>query len=58
MKSTIKLEGGVTDAVLTDDNNRLVVFGRRNLVVIDAKTAKEMTRIASLQQPVQLVFAQ
>ena len=57
VKSTIKLEGGVTDAVLTGDNNRLVVFGKKNLVVIDAKTAKEIARTASLQQPVQVVFA-
>ncbi len=58
VKSTIKLEGGVTDAVLTADNNRLVVFGKKNLVVIDAKTAKEIARIGSLQQPVQVVFAE
>lgn len=58
VKSTIKLEGGVTDAVLTDDNNRLVVFGKKNVVVIDAKTAKEIARIASLQQPVQVVFGE
>jgi DNA-binding beta-propeller fold protein YncE len=57
VRSTIKLVGGVTDAVLTDDNNRLVVFGKKTLVVIDAKTAKEVARITSLQQPVQVIFA-
>lgn len=57
VKSTIKLDGGVTDAVLTDDNSRLIVFGRKNLVVIDAKTAKEIARTATLQQPVQVIFA-
>ena len=57
VKSTIKLEGGVTDAVLTDDNKRLIVFGKKNLVVIDAKTAKEIARTSALQQPVQVVFA-
>lgn len=56
VRSTINLDGGVTDAVLTDDNSRLVVFGKKNLVVIDAKTAKEIARTASLQQPVQVIF--
>ncbi|MFP5246781.1 MAG: YncE family protein, partial [Thermoanaerobaculia bacterium] len=58
VRSTIKLDGGVTDAVLTDDYDRLVVFGKKNVVVIDAKTAKEIARITSLQQPVQVLFAQ
>ncbi|MCA1733349.1 MAG: PQQ-like beta-propeller repeat protein [Acidobacteria bacterium] len=57
VRDTVKLEGGVTDAVLTEDGSRLVVFGKKNIVVLDAKTGKEVARIASLQQPVQVVFA-
>ncbi|HSN69404.1 MAG TPA: hypothetical protein VLV48_09175, partial [Thermoanaerobaculia bacterium] len=56
IRDTIKLEGGVTDAVLTEDGKSLIVFGTKSLVVLDAKSAKEIARIKSLQQPVQLVF--
>lgn len=53
---SVKLEGGVTDAILTEDGSRLVVFGTKSLVVLDAKTAKEVARTAAFQQPVQVVF--
>lgn len=56
VRDTVKLEGGVTDAVLTEDGSRLVVFGRKSLVVLDAKNGKEVARLSSLQQPVQVIF--
>ncbi len=56
VRDTVKLEGGVTDAVLTEDGSRLVVFGTKSLVVLDAKTGKEVARVSSLQQPVQVLF--
>lgn len=56
VRETIKLEGGVTDAVLTEKGDRLVVFGKKSLVVIDSKTAKELARVTSLEQPVQVIF--
>jgi DNA-binding beta-propeller fold protein YncE len=57
VRETIKLDGAVTDAVLTGDGRRLIVFGRKSVVVLDAKSGKEISRITSLQQPVQIVFA-
>ncbi|HEY0592008.1 MAG TPA: hypothetical protein VGF40_09590, partial [Thermoanaerobaculia bacterium] len=56
VRDRIKLQGGVTDAVLTKDGARLVVFGTKSLVVLDAETAKEVARTSSLQQPVQVIF--
>lgn len=53
---TVKLEGGVTDAVLTKDGSRLVVFGTKSLVVLDAKTGKEIARTSAFEQPIQVVF--
>lgn len=57
VRSTIKLEGGVTDAVLTEDGKHLIVFGKKSVVVLDAMTAKELARTKTLEQPVQVVFA-
>ncbi|HUP65165.1 MAG TPA: hypothetical protein VM557_07785 [Thermoanaerobaculia bacterium] len=56
VRQSIELEGGVTDAVLTEDGSRLVVFGKKNLVVLDAKSGKLVSRVGSLQQPVQVIF--
>jgi DNA-binding beta-propeller fold protein YncE len=56
VRETVMLDGGVTDAVLTEDGRRLIVFGKKSLVVLDAKTAKEIARATSLEQPVQILF--
>lgn len=56
VSGSIELGGGVTDAVLTPDGKRLIVFGKERFIVLDATTAKEIARAQGLKQPVQLIL--
>lgn len=57
IRDTIKLSGNVTDALMTEDEKRLVVFGKERVVIIDASTGKEVARSEAFKQPVQVLFA-
>lgn len=56
VRTTIPMSGEVVDAVVTPDDQRLVVFGKGRLVVIDAATGKEIARVESLKRPTQVLF--
>jgi DNA-binding beta-propeller fold protein YncE len=56
VKTTMDLERNVVDAVLTPDEKRLVIFGKKRVIVLDAVTAKEIARAESFEQPVQVLF--
>lgn len=57
VRSTVKLAGNVVDAVMSPDEQRLIVFGKERVVVLDANTAKEISRVDALKHPVQVIFA-
>lgn len=46
----------MTAAVMTPDDQRLVVLGKQRVVVIDAASGKESGRIESLERPMQVLF--
>ena len=56
IRETIKFAGNVVDALMTPDEKQLVIFGKERIVVLDAKTGKEVARTQSFKQPVQLLF--
>ena len=58
IRDTIKLSGNVTDALMTADEKRLVVFGKERVIVIDATTGKEVARSEAFKQPVQVLFGE
>lgn len=56
VRETIKLSGNVVDALLANDDKRLVIFGKGHVIVLDTATGKEVARSAAFKQPVQVLF--
>ena len=56
IRDTIKLDGNVVDALVTKDEKRLIIFGKKNVITLDATTGKEIARSAAFQQPVQVLL--
>ncbi|HUP46922.1 MAG TPA: hypothetical protein VM779_15555 [Thermoanaerobaculia bacterium] len=56
VRDTIKLDDNVTDALITADGKRVVIFGKGHLIVIDAETGKEVARSSAFKQPVAVLF--
>lgn len=57
VRETIKLSGNVVDALISNDEKRLVIFGKGHVIVLDTATGKEVARSAAFKQPVQVLFA-
>lgn len=56
IRDTIKLDRNVVDALVTNDEKRLIIFGRKNVITLDATTGKEVARSEAFKQPVQVLF--
>lgn len=56
VRETIKLSGNVVDALISNDEKRLVIFGKGHIIVLDTATGKEVARSAAFKQPVQVLF--
>lgn len=56
VRETIKLSGNVVDALISNDEKRLVIFGKGHVIVLDTATGKEVARSAEFKQPVQVLF--
>ena len=57
VRDTIKLDRNVVDALVTKDEKRVIIFGKKNVVTLDATTGKEVARSSGFNQPVQVLFS-